>query len=134
VPLVDQAKTDVSQKHHAETGGGAPASLDATVANLAYLAPGVKMADSYDPTKNRYAVLSVNGQDGRNVNVNDQRPRQQGQHIGGTVMQVRSKPSKNSSSARSAFQQPMPFRRRRHQSHHQVRHKQLSWLSVRLFP
>ena len=39
------------------------------VANLAYLAPGVKQADSYDPTKNRYAILSVNGAGGRNVNV-----------------------------------------------------------------
>ena len=38
------------------------------VANLAYLAPGVKAADSYDPTKNRYAILSVNGAGGRNVN------------------------------------------------------------------
>ena len=30
-------------------------------ANLAYLAPGVKSADSYDPTKNRYAILAING-------------------------------------------------------------------------
>jgi len=39
------------------------------VANLAHLAPEVKPADSYDPTKNRYAILSVNGDGGRNVNV-----------------------------------------------------------------
>ena len=29
----------------------------------------MKAADSYDPTKNRYAILSVNGDGGRNVNV-----------------------------------------------------------------
>ena len=38
-------------------------------ANLATLAPGARPVDSYDPTKNRIAVFSVNGGAGRNVNV-----------------------------------------------------------------
>ena len=40
----------------------------ADFANLAILAPGVKQVDSYDPTKNRYAVYAVNGSTGRNTN------------------------------------------------------------------
>jgi hypothetical protein len=37
--------------------------------NLAYLAPGAKPVDSYDPTKRRIAVFGINGSSGRNVNV-----------------------------------------------------------------
>src|SRR5438034_6336858 len=58
------------------------------VANLAYLAPGVKAADSYDPTKNRYAILSVNGQDGRNVNVTINGVDNKDNTVGGPVMQL----------------------------------------------
>src|SRR6266446_5409814 len=39
------------------------------LANLAYLAPGVKPVDSYDPNKNRIAIFGVNGSSGRNVDV-----------------------------------------------------------------
>ena len=57
------------------------------VANLAYLAPGVKLADSYDPTKNRYAILSVNGDGGRNVNVTVNGVDNKDNTVGGPVMQ-----------------------------------------------
>src|SRR5438309_11717673 len=67
-PLVDQLKTSVSQNTTPSEVEELPL-LGRDVANLAYLAPGVKATDSYDPTKNRYAILSVNGQSGRNVNV-----------------------------------------------------------------
>ena len=87
VPLVDQAKTDVSQNITPKQVEELPL-LGRDVANLAYLAPGVKAADSYDPTKNRYAVLSVNGQDGRNVNVTINGLDNKDNTIGGTVMQV----------------------------------------------
>src|SRR6266446_6996088 len=66
-PLVDQLKTSVSQNITPSEVEELPL-LGRDVANLAYLAPGVKATDSYDPTKNRYAILSVNGQSGRNVN------------------------------------------------------------------
>src|SRR5260221_12577564 len=58
------------------------------VANLAYLAPGVKATDSYDPTKNRYAILSVNGQGGRNVNVTVNGVDNKDNTVGGPVMQL----------------------------------------------
>ena len=58
------------------------------VANLAYLAPGVKAADSYDPTKNRYAILSVNGAGGRNVNVTVNGIDNKDNTVGGPVMQL----------------------------------------------
>lgn len=58
------------------------------VANLAYLAPGVKAADSYDPTKNRYAILSVNGAGGRNVNVTVNGVDNKDNTVGGPVMQL----------------------------------------------
>ena len=56
-------------------------------ANLAYLAPGVRIADSYDPTKNRYAILSVNGENGRNVNVTVNGVDNKDNTVGGPVMQ-----------------------------------------------
>ncbi|MCU1242154.1 MAG: TonB-dependent receptor, partial [Candidatus Acidoferrum typicum] len=52
------------------------------------LAPGVKAADSYDPTKNRYAILSVNGQGGRNVNVTINGVDNKDNTVGGPVMQL----------------------------------------------
>jgi outer membrane receptor protein involved in Fe transport len=58
------------------------------VANLAYLAPGVKATDSYDPTKNRYAILSVNGSDGRDVNVTVNGVDNKDNTVGGPVMQL----------------------------------------------
>ena len=58
------------------------------VANLAYPAPGEKATDSYDPTKNRYAILSVNGQGGRNVNVTVNGIDNKDNTVGGTVMQL----------------------------------------------
>src|SRR5215472_12016749 len=57
-------------------------------ANLAYLAPGVKQTDSYDPTKNRYAILSVNGDGGRNVNVTVNGVDNKDNTVGGPVMQL----------------------------------------------
>src|SRR5258708_11755097 len=58
------------------------------VADLAYLAPGVKQTDSYDPTKNRYSILSVNGDGGRNVNVTINGVDNKDNTVGGPVMQL----------------------------------------------
>ncbi len=66
-PIIDLAKTSVSQDITPSEVAELPL-VGRDAANLAYLAPGVKAADSYDPTKNRYAILSINGSDGRNVN------------------------------------------------------------------
>src|SRR5216684_2556072 len=86
-PLVDQLKTSVSQNITPSEVQELPL-LGRDVANLAYLAPGVKATDSYDPTKNRYAVLSVNGQSGRNVNVTINGVDNKDNTVGGPVMQL----------------------------------------------
>src|SRR5215469_6608806 len=84
-PLLDQAKTDVSQNITPTEVEELP-MVGRDVANLAYLAPGVKSANSYDPTKNRYAILSVNGDGGRNVTVNGVDNKDN--TVGGPVMQL----------------------------------------------
>src|ERR1700687_2470718 len=86
-PLVDQAKTDVSQNITPKEVEELP-MVGRDVANLAYLAPGVKATDSYDPTKNRYAILSVNGEGGRNVNVTVNGVDNKDNTVGGPVMQL----------------------------------------------
>jgi hypothetical protein len=86
-PLVDMTKTSVSQDITPKEVQELP-MVGRDVANLAYLAPGVKAADSYDPTKNRYAILSVNGQGGRNVNVTVNGVDNKDNTVGGPVMQL----------------------------------------------
>ena len=86
-PLLDAQKTDVSQ-NITPTEVQALPMVGRDVANLAYLVPGVKAADSYDPTKNRYAILSVNGEGGRNVNVTVNGVDNKDNTVGGPVMQL----------------------------------------------
>jgi len=86
-PILDQAKTDVSQNITPKEVEELP-MVGRDVANLAYLAPGVKPADSYDPTKNRYAILSVNGNGGRDVNVTVNGIDNKDNTVGGPVMQM----------------------------------------------
>jgi hypothetical protein len=86
-PLVDVLKTSVSQDITPKEMQELPL-LGRDAANLAYLAPGVKAADSYDPTKNRYAILSVNGSDGRNVNTTINGIDNKDNTVGGAVMQL----------------------------------------------
>ncbi len=86
-PLVDQTKTDVSTNITPEQITDLPL-IGRDIADLAYLAPGVKAADSYDPTKNRYAILSVNGEGGRNINVTINGVDNKDNTVGGPVMQL----------------------------------------------
>jgi hypothetical protein len=86
-PLVDQTKTDVSTNITPEQITELPL-IGRDIADLAYLAPGVKAADSYDPTKNRYSILSVNGEGGRNVNVTVNGVDNKDNTVGGPVMQL----------------------------------------------
>jgi outer membrane receptor protein involved in Fe transport len=87
IQLIDQTKTSVSQEITPKEVEELPL-LGRDVANLAYLAPGVKSADSFDPTKNRSAVLSVNGNVGREVNVTVNGVDNKDSTVGGTVMQL----------------------------------------------
>jgi hypothetical protein len=86
-PLVDLGKSSVSQNITPTQVEELP-MVGRDVANLAYLAPGVKAADSYDPTKARYAILSVNGSGGRNVNVTVNGIDNKDNTVGGPVMQL----------------------------------------------
>jgi outer membrane receptor protein involved in Fe transport len=86
-PLVDVQKTSVSEEITPSEVEEMPL-IGRDVANLAYLVPGVKMTDSYDPTKNRYAILSVNGDGGRNVNVTVNGIDNKDNTVGGPVMQM----------------------------------------------
>jgi Carboxypeptidase regulatory-like domain len=86
-PIVDLAKTGVSQDITPSEVAELPL-VGRDAANLAYLAPGVKAADSYDPTKNRYAILSINGSDGRNVNTTVNGIDNKDNTVGGAVMQL----------------------------------------------
>src|SRR5262249_7661234 len=86
-PIVDLAKTSVSQEITPSEVQELP-MVGRDVANLAYLAPGVKATDSYDPTKNRYAIISVNGSAGRNVNVTVNGVDNKDNTVGGPVMQL----------------------------------------------
>jgi outer membrane receptor protein involved in Fe transport len=86
-PLIDSSKTDVSTNITPNQIQDLPL-IGRDIADLAYLAPGVKAADSYDPTKNRYAILSVNGQGGRNVNVTVNGIDNKDNTVGGPVMQL----------------------------------------------
>jgi len=87
VPLVDQQKMDVSTNITPQQIQDLPL-IGRDIADLAYLSPGVKSADSYDPTKNRYSILSVNGQGGRNVNVTVNGVDNKDNTVGGPVMQL----------------------------------------------
>lgn len=86
-PLVDVMKTSVSTEITPSDVQQLP-MVGQDVADLAYLAPGVKQTDSYDPTKNRYAILSVNGDGGRNVNVTVNGVDNKDNTVGGPVMQL----------------------------------------------
>src|SRR6185503_11116152 len=86
-PLIDQLKTDVSENITPSQVEELP-MIGRDVANLAYLALGVKATDSYDPTKSRYAIMSVNGQNGRNINVTVNGIDNKDNTVGGPVMQL----------------------------------------------
>ena len=86
-PIVDTTKTSVSLDITPSEVAELPL-VGRDAANLAYLAPGVRATDSYDPTKNRYAILSVNGSDGRNINTTINGVDNKDNTVGGAVMQM----------------------------------------------
>jgi hypothetical protein len=85
--LLDTEKTDSSTNVTPEQIQNLPIN-GRDAANLAILAPGVKMVDSYDPTKNRYAVYAVNGSSGRNTNTTVNGIDNKDGTVGGAVMQL----------------------------------------------
>jgi hypothetical protein len=85
--LVDSEKTDSSTAVTPQEINSLPLN-GRDFANLAILAPGVKQVDSYDPTKNRYAVYAVNGSSGRNTNTTVNGVDNKDNTVGGAVMQL----------------------------------------------
>jgi hypothetical protein len=85
--LVDPEKSDVSVAVTPRQIAELPLN-GRDFANLAILAPGVKQVDSYDPTKNRYAVYAVNGSTGRNTNTTVNGIDNKDNTVGGAVMQL----------------------------------------------
>ena len=85
--LIDPEKTDISTAVTPRQIEDLPLN-GRDFANLAILAPGVKQVDSYDPTKNRYAVYAVNGSTGRNTNTTVNGIDNKDNTVGGAVMQL----------------------------------------------
>lgn len=84
--LVSREKTDISLNITPDRIQETPLN-GRDLGNLAYLAPGVKPVDSYDPTKRRISVFAVNGSSGRNVNVTVNGIDNKDNTVGGPVMQ-----------------------------------------------
>lgn len=86
-PLVDTTRTDVSRAITPTEVQTLPLN-SRDFANLAFLAPGAKPVNSYDPTKNRIAVFGINGSNGRNVNITVNGIDNKDNTVGGPVMQL----------------------------------------------
>jgi len=86
-PLVNAAQTGVA-------GNISPTEVESLPTNgndfgsLAVLVPGVKPVASYDPTKSRVAVFSVDGGTGRNVNTTVDGVENKDNSVGGPDMQL----------------------------------------------
>lgn len=86
-PIVDTTKTNVGMEVTQQTIQNMPLN-GRDFGNLAYLAPGARPVDSYDPTKNRVAVVAINGSSGRNLNVTVNGIDDKDNTVGGPVMQL----------------------------------------------
>lgn len=86
-PIVDVTKTNVGMDVTQQTIQNMPLN-GRDFGNLAYLAPGARPVNSYDPTKNRVAVVAINGSNGRNINVTVNGIDDKDNTVGGPVMQL----------------------------------------------
>lgn len=84
--LISREKTDISLNITPQDVQDLPLN-GRDLGNLAYLAPGAKPVDSYDPTKRRISVFGINGSSGRNVNVTVNGIDNKDNTVGGPVMQ-----------------------------------------------
>ena len=84
--LVSKEKTDIGMNITPRDVQDLPLN-GRDLGNLAYLAPGAKPVDSYDPTKNRISIFGINGSSGRNVNVTVNGIDNKDNTVGGPVMQ-----------------------------------------------
>ncbi len=84
---IDTTKTDVSRAITPSEVQNLPLN-GRDFANLAFLAPGAKPVNSYDPTKNRISIFGINGSAGRNVNITVNGIDNKDNTVGGPVMQL----------------------------------------------
>ena len=132
--LIDAEKTDSSTAVTPQQITDLPLN-GRDFANLAILAPGVKLVDSYDPTKNRYAIYAVNGSSGRNTNTTVNGIDNKDNTVGGAVMQLpleavqEFKISTNRFSAENGRSEGAALKRR-----HQGRHQPVPRCTLRVLP
>ena len=86
-PVMDATKTSVGTTFTPSEVEDMPLN-GRDFGNLAFLAPGARPVNSYDPTKNRVAVFSIDGSNGRNVNVTVNGIDNKDNSVGGPVMQL----------------------------------------------
>jgi hypothetical protein len=86
-PIIDTTKTDVSLAITPTEVQNLPLN-GRDFANMAFLAPGAKPVNAYDPTKARVAVFATSGSAGRNVNVTVNGIDDKDNTVGGPVMQL----------------------------------------------
>lgn len=87
VPMMDTTNTSVGSTFSPNDVQDLPLN-GRDFGNLAFLAPGARPVNSYDPTKNRVAVFSIDGSNGRNVNVTVNGIDNKDNSVGGPVMQL----------------------------------------------
>ena len=87
VPIMDATNTSVGSTFTPSDVEDLPLN-GRDFGNLAFLAPGARPVNSYDPTKNRVAVFSIDGSNGRNVNVTVNGVDNKDNSVGGPVMQL----------------------------------------------
>lgn len=86
-PLLDQQKTSVGMEITPAQVENLPLN-GRDFANLAYLAPGAKFSAPWDPTKARNTGVSINGSNGRNMNITVNGIDNKDNTVGGPVMQL----------------------------------------------
>jgi hypothetical protein len=86
-PIIDVTKSDVSVAFTPTDVQTLPLN-GRDFASLAFLAPGAKPVNAYDPTKARVAVFATSGSAGRNVNVTVNGIDDKDNTVGGPVMQL----------------------------------------------
>jgi outer membrane receptor protein involved in Fe transport len=86
-PLLDQQKTSVGMEITPAQVEDLPLN-GRDFANLAYLAPGAKFSAPWDPTKARNTGVSINGSNGRNMNITVNGIDNKDNTVGGPVMQL----------------------------------------------
>ena len=86
-PIVDTSKTSVGLEINPRQIEDLPMN-GRNFESLAYLAPGAKASAPWDPTKARVAGVSINGSNGRNMNITINGVDDKDNTVGGPVMQL----------------------------------------------